>query len=390
MENQLFRYVIVGTGLCGSVLSERIARVLGEKVLVVEKRHHIGGNCYDEVDSNGILVHRYGPHLFHTDNEEVFSYLSQFTEWEIYHHRVLAFVDGMKVPVPFNFNSMDRLFPPEFSRRIQQKLMDLYPLGSKVPILELMKHDDPEIKFLARYVYEKIFLGYTYKQWGKKPEEIDPEVTARVPVMIGRDDRYFQDRFQAIPRRGYTEIFKALLKHENIKLMLNTDFKEIGSIRGDKIYLFGREFDGVLIYTGPLDELFDYRFGNLEYRSLDLEFENKKMPWFQEAPSVNYPNDYNFTRITEFKHIHFTNSDSTTILKEYPKSYVPGRDVPYYPFFTHEARKAYLLYKEYVARFPNLIPVGRLADYQYYDMDDAVYRALTMFEEIKGNYRRDR
>ncbi|MEJ5300202.1 MAG: UDP-galactopyranose mutase [Thermodesulforhabdaceae bacterium] len=384
MENYLFKYIVVGAGLCGSIIAERIARVLGEKVLVIEKRRHIGGNCYDEVDSNGILVHRYGPHLFHTDIEEVFSYLSQFTEWEIYHHRVLAFVDGMKVPVPFNFNSMDRLFPPEFCRKIQHKLMDCYGLGSKVPILELMQNDDPDVKWLARYVYEKIFLGYTSKQWGKKPEEIDPEVTARVPVMVGRDDRYFQDRYQAVPKQGYTEIFRALLGHQNIKLMTNTDFKEIGFIRDDKVYLFGREFDGIFVYTGSIDELLEYRFGKLEYRSLDLEFESKKVPWFQEAASVNYPNNYDFTRITEFKHIHFANSETTTILKEYPKAYVPGKDIPYYPLFTQEARKAYLSYKEYIDRLPNIIPVGRLAEYRYYDMDDAVYRALTVFDEIRS------
>lgn len=376
-----FKYVVVGAGLSGSVIAERIARVLGEAVLVVEKRNHIGGNCYDEKDRHGIIVHRYGPHIFHTDNSEVFSYLSQFTEWNLYQHRVLALIDGKKVPVPFNFTSMDILFPETLSKRFQNALLNHYEIGARVPILDLMNHPDENVRFIARYVYEKVFIGYTAKQWNKLPEEIDPSVTARVPVVIGKDDRYFSDRYQCVPKNGYTELIKKILDHPKIKLLLNTDFLEIGRLEDGKIYIFDREFYGTLIYTGSIDQLCDYRFGHLPYRSLKFKFEELNIPWFQEVATVNYPNDYDFTRTTEFKHIHPARSDWTTILKEYPKDYEGGDDIPSYPVFTAETTRAYEYYKSYIERFSSILLLGRLAEYRYYDMDDAVARALQVFEE---------
>ncbi|MCX7822230.1 MAG: UDP-galactopyranose mutase [Syntrophobacterales bacterium] len=376
-----FKYIVVGAGLSGSVISERIARVLGEAVLVIEKRGHIGGNCYDERNRHGIILHRYGPHLFHTDDEEVFSYLSQFTEWDIYQHRVLALIDGRKVPVPFNFTSMDILFPEALSKRVQEILLNHYEIGIRVPVLDLLNHQNEEVRFVARYVYEKVFLGYTIKQWGKRPEEIDPSVIARVPIVIGKDDRYFHDRYQCVPRYGYTELIRRMLDHPKIKLLLNTDFREIGRLQNGKVYVFDREFHGTLIYTGPIDELFDYCFGPLPYRSLKFDFEELEIPWFQEVATVNYPNDYNFTRITEFKHIHTVESKRTVILKEYPKDYEILKDVPCYPIFTTEARRSYEAYESLLRSFPLIIPLGRLAEYRYYDMDDAVARALRVFRE---------
>ncbi len=378
----MFDFIIVGSGFAGSVLAERIANVLNKKVLIIEKRNHIGGNCYDYKDENGIIIHKYGPHLFHTNYKEVFDYLSNFTDWNIYHHRVLAFIDGKKVPIPFNFNTIEQLFPSTLSQKLQEKLLNKYQYGSKIPILELKKEKDKDLKFLADYIYEKLFKNYTAKQWGIKPEEIDPEVTARVPVYISKDNRYFTDKYQAVPKEGYTKIFENMLSHPNIKLMLNTNFKEIINVdfESKKIYFFGQEFKGKLIFTGMIDELFDFKFGKLPYRSLGLRFETVEKEYFQEAPVVNYPNDYNFTRITEFKHIHPTNTDKTTILKEFPKEYKKG-DVPYYPVFTSENRERYNKYKEFAESFDNIILVGRLAEYKYYDMDDIVKRALEVFEE---------
>ena len=379
----MFNYIIVGSGFAGSVIAERIANVLNKKVLVIEKRTHIGGNCYDYRDRNGIIVHKYGPHLFHTNYKEVWDYLSNFTEWHLYHHRVLAFVDGKGIPLPFNLNSLYEVFPRSLAERLEQRLLSKYEYGSRVPILELKRTEDQDLQFLANYVYEKIFVNYTAKQWGKKPEEIDSEVTARVPVVISRDNRYFTDKYQGVPKEGYTKIFERMLSHPNIKLMLNTDFKEVMDVdlENKKLYFFGQEFKGKAIFTGMIDELFEYKFGELPYRSLDLRFETLEVEYFQEVATVNYPNDYDFTRITEFKHIHPVETKKTTILKEYPKSYEAGKDIPYYPVFTEEARERYNKYIELTEKFDNLILVGRLAEYRYYDMDDVVKRALEVFEE---------
>ena len=379
----MFDCIVVGSGFTGSVIAERIATCLNKKVLIIEKRDHIGGNCYDYRTKEGIIVHKYGPHLFHTNYKDVFDYLSNFTDWQIYHHKVLAFIDGKKVPIPFNFNSIEMLFPNNLAERLINKLLSKYSYDSKVPILELKKEDDKDLKFLAEFIYEKVFKNYTAKQWGKKPEEIDPEVTARVPIFIGRDDRYFNDKYQAVPMEGYTKIFERMLNHPNIKLLLNTDFREVMKVDLDtkKIYFLGQEFKGKVIFTGMIDELFEYKFGELPYRSLDLKFETLETEYFQEVATVNYPNNYDFTRITEFKHIHPVKVNKTIILKEYPKDYNPEKDIPYYPVFTEENRGLYYKYKELADKFENLILVGRLAEYRYYDMDDVVKRALEVFEE---------
>jgi UDP-galactopyranose mutase len=379
----MFNYIVVGSGFAGSVIVERIANVLNQKVLIIEKRNHIGGNCYDYRDENNIIVHKYGPHLFHTDYKEVFDYLSNFTDWHNYQHRVLAFVDGKKLPLPFNLNSIYEVFPQELAKRLEVILIKKYGYGTKIPILELLKEEDQDLKFLANYVYEKIYKNYTMKQWGLKPEEISPQVTARVPIYVSRDNRYFTDKYQVIPKDGYTKIFERMLNHPNIKIMLNTDFKEVISIdfENKKIYFLGQEFKGKLIFTGMIDELFNFKYGFLPYRSLDLRFETIEQEYYQEAPVVNYPNDYDFTRITEFKHIHPVKSEKTTILKEYPKAYRSNTDIPCYPILTKEPEEIYCRYKEEAEKFENLILVGRLAEYRYYDMDDVVKRALEVFEE---------
>ena len=380
----MFDVVIVGAGFAGAVLAERFAAQADKKVLVIERRQRIAGNCYDEVDDNGILVHRYGPHLFHTDLEDVWKYLSQFTEWDVYHHKVRAMVDGQIVPIPFNFNTLQQVFPKLLADRLEGALLKNYGYGQKVPILELKKSADALLHFLADYVYRKIFLHYTEKQWGTSPEKIDGAVTARVPVFIGRDDRYFNDRFQAVPRKGYTKLIENILAHKNIKLMLNTDCAEILNLREDEIYLFDQKFEGTLIYTGQLDELFNFKFGVLPYRSVEMKFETVNTEHYQEAPSVNYPDNYDFTRITEFKNIHPAQSPRTTILKEYPQNYVKGENEPYYPLFNDEARAAYEKYSAELAKFPQIHAVGRLAEYRYYDMDDVVKRALDFFAEFKA------
>jgi UDP-galactopyranose mutase len=379
----MFDYVIVGAGFTGSIMAEQITSVSDKKVLIIEKRNHIAGNCFDYKDENNILIHKYGPHLFHTSNQKVWDYLSKFTEWQVYHHKVLAFIDGQKVPVPFNLNTLYKLFPSSTAKKLEEKLLENFPFNSKIPILELKQSNDSDLIFLADFVYDKIFLNYTAKQWGMKPEDLDSAVTARVPVFIGKDDRYFNDTFQAIPKHGYTKLFEHILDNKNIKIMLKTDSKEVLNIKNEKFYLFGNEFNGKVIYTGQIDELFDYRFGELPYKSVEMKFETLENDYFQEAATVNYPNNYTFTRITEFKHIHPVTSSKTTILKEYPQQHIQNKTTPYYPIFTKENQLKYQQYKEYSKQFTNLLLLGRLAEYKYYDMDDIVERVLEVIEEIK-------
>ncbi len=378
----MFDVVIIGAGMAGSVLAERFASV-GKKVLLIERRRHVAGNCYDEVDENGILIHKYGPHLFHTDSAQVWEYLSRFTQWHLYFHKVKAVVDGKPVPLPFNLNTLREVFPTRLADKLEAALLGNFDYGNKIPILELKKSADADLQFLADFIYEKIFLHYSEKQWGLSPDKIAGAVTARVPISISRDDRYFNDPFQAMPLRGYTRLVENMLDHKNIKLLLNTDFHDVMELRGEQTYLFRRKFKGQLIYTGQLDELFDKKFGTLPYRSIDMRFQSVDDEQFQSAPVVNYPNNYDFTRITEFKQIHPAQVERTTILREYPQEYVAGVNEPYYPIFTDEARAAYEKYSDELKRFKNITAVGRLAEYRYFDIDDVIKRAFEVFDALK-------
>jgi len=372
-------WLIVGAGFTGLVLAERIASQLDKTVLVVEQRDHIGGNAYDHYDDNGILVHRYGPHLFHTNSEKVWRYLSQFTEWHPYEHRVLAQVDGKKVPVPFNLNSLYAVFAPGHASKLEELLRKHYGLGSKVPILKLRREASGELHSLAEYIYEEIFYGYNLKQWGLTPEELGPGVTGRVPVNVSRDNRYFQDRFQAIPKHGYTRMLQRMANHPNIKILLDTAYREIaGEVK----------FDG-MIYTGLIDEFFDYVFGELPYRSLRFEFEYHAVAKYQEVAQVNYPDEQPYTRISEYKHITGQRAHGTTVSIEYPLAYRREQNLPYYPVPREENRKRYNLYlSEAESLDQRVVFAGRLADYKYYNMDQAVARALGVFEkQVAGDMR---
>mgnify|MGYP001773276240 CR=1 FL=1 len=367
-----FDYLIVGAGYSGCILAERIATQLNKKVLIVEKRNHIGGNAFDYYDENGILVHKYGPHIFHTNSKKVWDYLSRFTEWNLYYHKVLAVVDGKKIPIPFNLNSLYQVFPKKYAEKLEKQLIETFGYGTKIPILKLKESVSGDLKFLADFIYEKIFLNYTVKQWGYKPEDLDPSVTARVPIYISRDDRYFQDIYQGLPKYGYTKMFENMLNHRNIHILLNTDYRDvIEDIKFDK-----------LVYTGPVDYFFDYIHGELPYRSLRFEFKAINSEYFQEVAQINYPNDYDFTRITEFKHMTGQKSKLTTIAYEYPEPYITGKNEPYYPIPKSENLEIYNKYVKEINKLNGVAYfVGRLADYRYYNMDQIVARALSVFEK---------
>lgn len=380
----MFNYIIVGAGLAGSVLAERIANILGEKVLLIEKREHIGGNCYDYTDKYGILVHKYGPHIFRTELKNVYEYLSEFTDWILYQHEVLGLIDGKKVPIPFNLNTLHELFPIYLAANLEKKLIKQFGFDIKIPILDLKKTEDKDLKILADFIYKKIFLHYTIKQWGFEPEDLDPSVTGRVPVFISKDNRYFQDKYQGMPKEGYTKLFERMLSNKNIKLLLNTNFKELINIKDDEIYFMGEKFKGKLIFTGKIDELFNYEYGELPYRSLKFEFENLNQEYYQEKGTINYPNNYDFTRITEFKHLTGQKHHSTTIACEYPQEYKrkeEGKDIPYYPIPKKENLDLYQKYKEKADALGNIYFVGRLAEYKYYDMSNVIKKSLEIFEE---------
>ena len=380
----MFDSVIVGAGLTGSVFARELAE-MGRRVLVVEKKGHIGGRCYDRYDEHGILIHEYGPHLFHTSNSEVYAYLSRFTEWREYQHRVLADVDGTLIPLPFNLDSLHALFPRQMAMKFEHALLESFGFGEKVPILKLRQSGSSELQWLADFIYEKIFLNYTLKQWGGRPEDINPEVTGRVPIFISRDNRYFQERYQAVPRYGYTKMFENLLAHSGIHLLLQTTFQDILAVSPEtgEIHLFGRSYSGELVFTGMIDELFGFRFGKLPYRSLDFRFSHYTAATFQPAAVVNYPNGYNFTRITEFKQITGQDAAGTTVLREFPLDYEYGAGIgPCYPMTDENSVRMYRQYRELAKSIPGLIPVGRLAEYRYYDMDDVVARVLSLTEDL--------
>jgi UDP-galactopyranose mutase len=297
----------------------------------------------------------------------------------------LGHIDGQKVPIPFNLNSLEQLFPKSMATSLEKKLIEKYGFDVKVPILELRKADDSELQYLANFIYHKVFANYTAKQWGCLPEDIAAEVTARVPVFISRDDRYFQDKYQAIPKYGYSKLFEQLLAHKNIKLMLNTDYKDILSFDSSsgEITLFNQPFTGQFIFTGLIDELFDYQLGELPYRSLQFKFEHVLHDHFQDATTENYPEDYDFTRITEFKKISHQQISGSTIIKEYPQDYnrtIDSQNIPYYPVFNDHNTELFNQYKALSDQFNNISLVGRLAEYRYYDMDDIIARALAVYK----------
>lgn len=363
--------LVVGAGFSGAVIANLLAERLEEKVIIIDKKDHVGGNCYDFRDKNGIMIHKYGSHIFHTNNEKVWNYLKQFTDFNTYMHKVIGVLDGIETHIPFNFNTLYDVFPKTLATRLEQKLLDVFEINTKVPILEFQKQDDDDLKFLANYVYEKIFLHYTTKQWGVSPEGVDSAVTARVPVYLSKDNRYFQDKYQGIPIEGYTKVVEKMLDNSNIEIHTGVDFNKFRDGNFKRIF-----------YTGSIDEFFNYKYGMLPYRSVNFKFETYNKEYYQSNACVNYPCNYDFTRIHEYKYYLDDKSEKTVIAKEYSESFELGKNERYYPIPKDENTKLYQKYLEESKQFKNVYFLGRLGDYKYYDMDKAILRALELFEEV--------
>ncbi len=362
----MFDYVIVGAGFSGSVVAAQMARNFGKRVLLVDRRPHVGGNAYDHANEAGVLVHQYGPHIFHTNSKDVFTYLSQFTAWREYEHRVLAWVAGRLVPIPINLDTVNQLY----GLQLDTHEMEAYLDGVSEKRAAITTSEDVILSRVGRDLYEKMFRGYTRKQWGLDPSQLDASVCGRIPVRLNRDDRYFSDTYQAMPRHGFTRMFENMLDHPNITISLDTDYRDIlNSVRY-------RE----LVYTGPVDEFFDYRFGKLPYRSLQFRHETLDVPKHQPVAVINYPNDHDYTRVTEFKHLTGQAHSKTSLVYEYP---CDGGD-PYYPVPRPENAALYKRYEALSAATLGVHFTGRLATYKYYNMDQVVAQALALCTKLSG------
>lgn len=367
----MFDYLIVGAGFAGATIAERLAAHADKRVLVCDRRPHIGGNAFDTYNPDGILIHQYGPHIFHTNSAEVFRYLSRFTDWRPYEHRVRAWVDGQLVPIPINLDTINQLYGTRFTA------LDLEAYFASVaePRAAVKSSEDVIVSRVGRDLYEKFFKHYTRKQWGLDPSELDACVTARVPVRTNRDDRYFTDTYQAMPLHGYTRLFERMLHHPNIHVLLNSDYRDVKTLVKFKS----------LIFTGPVDEYFDYCHGRLPYRSLHFEWRTLDAPRAQAAPVVNYPNDHLYTRVTEFKQLTGQEHPKTALVYEFPRD----EGDPYYPVPTAANAAQYAKYRALTEELPHVHFLGRLGTYKYYNMDQVVAQALTLYARLAGTSRRE-
>jgi UDP-galactopyranose mutase len=363
-----YDYLIVGAGFAGSVLAERLASLHGARVLLIDRRNHVAGNAYDEPNANGILYHKYGPHIFHTNSDQVVEYLSQFTKWRPYEHRVRAFVRDRLVPIPINRTTLNLLFDANLQNKEQAKQ---FLAARAEPVEEIRTSEDVVINAVGRELYELFFRGYTRKQWGLDPSELDKQVTSRIPTRTNTDDRYFTDTFQAMPLEGYTRMFERMLGHPSIEKALGTDFRDIRPQ--------ARELADHIIYTGPVDEYFDFRFGKLPYRSLKFDHRTIDEEWHQPVAVVNYPDGaVPYTRVSEYKYLTGQEHPRTTITHEYPSA----EGDPYYPIPREENQALYKRYEALADAMDTVTFVGRLATYKYYNMDQIVGQALATFRHI--------
>lgn len=376
------RCLVVGCGLTGSVIARQLAE-RGAQVEIWERRDHIGGNMFDYVDTHGFLVQKYGPHAFHTTKKELLDYISRFEDWKEYRLTCGAVWDGKYTPTPFNFTTIDIFYSPDKAERLKLRLKKEFPDRDTAAVVELLEHPDSDIKGYAEYLFANDYAPYTAKQWGVSPSEIDPSVLKRVPLRFSYDEGYFDDAYQVMPSHSYTHFFKNLLNHPNITLKLNVDALNRLAVKGNRLWLDGVEVEHTVVYTGALDELFDGIYGQLPYRSLRFEWRYTESDSLQNAPVVAYPQENGYTRITEYKKLPVQNGPGSSYAVEYPLPYETGAGAePYYPVLTADSQEKYKNYLELAQRIPNLICCGRLADFKYYNMDQALDNALRVLRKI--------
>ena len=384
------KYIIVGCGITGVTIGRLLAEA-GQKVEIWERRNHIAGNMYDYIDEYGILVHKYGPHIFHTNNEEVWKFVNQFEEWKPFKLVCGASWDGKYTPTAFNFKTIDVFYLPEEAEKLKKKLLEAYPERESATVVEMLENSDPDIRGYAEFLFKNDYAPYTAKQWGVSPEEIDRSVLKRVPIRFSYDESYFTDKYEAMPVHGYTKMFEKMLEHENIKVKLGVDALDHLKVIDGKMLLDGNHIDDTIIYTGAIDELLEFRYGRLPYRSLRFEWKYEPIDSLQEAPVVAYPQEPRFTRITEYKKLPVQNVAGSSYAIEYPLPYKSGEVVePYYPVPTEESKEIYKRYMSIAGMIPNLVICGRLAEFKYYNMDQVIAHAMDIANELLESRDRNR
>ena len=375
-------YIIVGAGITGAVIGRHLAE-RGHKVTIVDRRSHIAGNIYDEKDENGLIIQKYGPHIFHTNNKRVYDYITKYADWEDFFLECMVYMKGKYTPSPFNFKTIDDYYSEEKAKALKARIKAKYGDSEKTTIVEMLNSDDELIKEYADFLFESDYSLYTAKQWGISPKEIDISVLKRVPVLFSYKTGYFDDRYQCMPRGGFTKFIENVLNHENITLKLNTEAASFITIENGTLLINGKETDKTVIYTGAADELLNSKYGVLPYRSLKFEYKTENTDSYQAAPVVAYPEVDGYTRITEYSKLPVQKTNGKTVIAlEYPLSYDKKTSEPYYPIPTEESRALYEKYRNALDKIPNLIICGRLGDFKYYNMDGALLRALEICDTL--------
>ncbi len=374
--------LVVGCGLSGAVIARQLAEQ-GKRVAILERRGHIGGNMYDYVDRHGFLVQKYGPHTFHTEKRELYDYVCRFAQWQDFKLTCGSVWDGKYTPAPFNFTTIDTFYPPEMASALRAKLQKAFAGREFASVVEVLQHPDPDIRAYAEYLFQKDYAPYTAKQWGIEPWEVDLSVLRRVPLRFSYNEGYFKDPWQVLPKLSFTAFFQSLLDHPNITVELNTEALSRLSVRENALCWNGGRLTIPVVYTGALDELFDHVYGVLPYRSLRFEWMYSRADSLQPDPVVAYPQEKGYTRITEYKKLPPQTGPGTSYAVEYPLAYQKGKHLePYYPVVTAESRRQYERYRRLAESVPGLVFCGRLADFQYYDMDQALERALNVSQQL--------
>lgn len=373
--NSRKKNLVVGAGFSGAIIAQKLAEILDDDVLIIDKNPYLGGISSDYTDKNGITVHKFGSHIFHTNYDYIWKYLNRFSKFETFFHTQYMTMEGMTIPSRFNLNTISELFPPTLAKRIEKKLINKYGYGTSIPILDFKTKPfiwDNDLDFLANYIYQKCFIPYNEKQWNTRVSNNSSKAAEKINIHINKDNRQFQDKYQGVPKEGYTKLVENILNHKNIKIILSTDFKNIDINGFDRVF-----------YTGPIDEFFNYKYGTLEYRSAKFEFEEINQKYYQKSGVTTYPSNYDFIKIHEYKHYTNIKSPTTIIAKEYITDFALNKNERFYPVLNEKSLKMHKCYKNEAKKLDNVYFLGRLGDFKNYDMDKAIKRSIEVFDAIR-------